>query len=564
MNVQFDKITVANDQSHHLFDNKPLYLKRFLTVLKFHPPGFAPVLDETGAYHIDLNGDAIYQRRYLRTFGFYNERAVVVNGDYWFHIFSTGERVYSESYNWCGNFQDRACVVMDADGYYFHIDLYGKPLYGQKYSYAGDFKDGIAVVQNNEGLCTHIDNEGRYIHNSWFYDLDIFHKGFARARDNKGWHHIDRNGAAVYVERYKMVEPFYNGFARVEDEYGAMLIINESGAVRRTLRDGIQTPLQQLSADLIGYWKTQTIKAAVELKIFDFLPNDEVSLAIKCSLELPVLKRLLRALNELGLIYKENNLLRPTAKGKLLQRDNEISLAAAAMHWAAEPYLTWQNLVDSLKANRQMYSLHNGDTVFEWLDRDKSILQLYQTAMLSYAKHDYKDIAGKVDLSKNKIVIDAGGGQGILLDYILQEHSHLEGILLERAAVIQNIIQSPEKKKHFLPVEFDLFTTWPKSADVIFLARVLHDWDDAQCVMILKRAREALLPNGAIYLVEMLLDENSGNGGMLDLNMLVLTGGMERTKDQFSCLVKIAGLKIVNVTFLSCGNGILKLAPENE
>ena len=563
MKVDFSKITLAHDQSYHLIEAKPLYTKRFLMVLKFHPPGVAAVLDKTGAYHIDLNGDAIYSQRYLRTFGFYNERAAVVDGDAWFHISPTGQRIYSKSYAWCGNFQDGVCVVRDTTGYYFHIDLQGKPLYQQKYAYVGDFKDGLAVIQNKEGLYTHIYFNGIYVHDRWFCDLDIFHKGFARARDYKGWCHIDKNGQSIYLERYKMIEPFYNGFARVEDKYGAMLIINESGTVVRVLKDKKQTPLQHLSADLIGYWKTQTIKAAVELKVFDFLPGDENFLAIKSGLGLAVLKRLLRALYELDLIYKDNDLLKPTEKGKLLQSDNEISLAAAAMHWAAEPYLTWLNLVDALKHNRQMYSQKHGDTVFKWLDRDKNTLQLYHTAMSAYAKHDYQDVANKIDLSKNHVVIDAGGGQGILLNYILQKYNHLEGILLERASVIQHLNQSSEKK-HFSLVDFDLFTKWPKQADAIFLSRVIHDWDDAHSIAILKNAKEALLSHGTVYLVEMLLDENSGNGGMLDLNMLLLTGGMERTKTQFADLVKQAELKIIDTVFLSSGYTILKLVSTSK
>jgi 2-polyprenyl-3-methyl-5-hydroxy-6-metoxy-1,4-benzoquinol methylase len=564
-NIQLDQITIADDQSHHLFNNKPLYSRRFLEVLKFHHPRLAAVLDKTGAYHINLNGVAAYPQHYLRTFGFYDSFAAVIDTDNnWFHISTTGQLIYPEVYSWCGNFQNGACVVRDVFGYYFHIDLNGKPLYKQKYIYVGDFKDGIATVQNNEGLYTHIHTDGNYAHNKWFYDLDIFHKGFARAKDHKGWFHIDRNGLPLYPQRYKMVEPFYNGFARAEDNYGAILIINEQGNIKETLRDALQTPLQQLSADLVGYWKTQTIKAAVELKIFDFIPNDQSSLVAKTGLKSEILTRLLRALQELNLIYNENNLFNLTEKGKLLQSNNETSLATAAIHWATEPYLTWLNLTDALKHNRQMYSQKHGDTLFEWLEQDNSILQCYQTAMMAYAKHDYKEIAYKVDLIKNNIVIDAGGGQGVLLDYILQKNTHLRGILLERAAVVQNLLYLNQKHKSFELVAFDLFTTWPKSADVIFLSRVLHDWDNEQCAVILEKAKEALSPNGVIYLVEMLLDEETSNGGMLDLNMLVLTGGMERTKSQFTNLVNQAGLNIEDIVLLSSGNYILKLVVNNK
>ena len=563
MNNELSKIIIANDQSHHIFEGKPLYMKRFISVLKFHPPGLAAVLDNAGAYHVDVDGEAIYLERYTRTFGFYDERAAVVDGDNWFHIFPTGERVYQDFYSWCGNFQDGVCAVRDFNDYYFHINGDGKRLYKEKYRYAGDFKDGIAVAQNQEGLYFHIYRDGILVHDKYFYDLDIFHKGFARAKDDRGWCHIDLNGRPIYSERYNMIEPFYNGFARVEDEYGAILIINEVGEVVKVLKDKVQTPLQQLSADLVGYWKTQTIKAAVELKIFDLLPAADCFLSEKTGLKLVILRRILRALVELDLIYQENDLFYPTEKGKLLRSDHDLSLATAASHWATEHYLAWMKLTDSLKQESGMYADKNGSELFDWLDQDKDILQRYQTAMSSYAKHDYKSVADKIDLSRNKIVIDAGGGQGALLDYILEKYKHLEGVLLERNAVVNDIIASQEKKS-FCPVSFDLFTKWPRSSDVVFLSRVLHDWNDVQSVKILKRAREALLPNGTIYLIEMLLDDSSGNGGMLDLNMLVIAGGSERTKEQFADLAKRASLKIDDVMFLDGGNYILKLVNRDE
>ena len=169
MKLEFDRVTIASDETHHLLDNKPLYSKRFLNVLSFHPPGIAAVLDETGAYHIGLDGNPIYDCRYTHTFGFYNNRAAVAKNNDWFHILSTGKHLYKESYSWCGNFQNGACTVRNHLGYYFHIDLNGNPLYSQKYTYAGDFRDSIAVIQNEDGFYTHIYHSGKYVHNKWFH-----------------------------------------------------------------------------------------------------------------------------------------------------------------------------------------------------------------------------------------------------------------------------------------------------------------------------------------------------------------------------------------------------------
>ena len=83
--------------------------KRFQNVLKYHEPGFAPVLDEEGAYHIDLSGIASYQHRFIRTFGFYQNRAAVETSEGWGHILPNGDFLYPEKYEWCGNFQEGFC-----------------------------------------------------------------------------------------------------------------------------------------------------------------------------------------------------------------------------------------------------------------------------------------------------------------------------------------------------------------------------------------------------------------------------------------------------------------------
>jgi hypothetical protein len=206
-----------------------LLTKRFIEVLKFHAPGLAPVKDETGAYHIDNNGNHLYSERYSRTFGFYCNRAAVVQEQQWFHINEKGERAYPRNYAWTGNFQENLCTVRNFSGNYFHIDLHGNRIYAENYLYAGDFKDGIACVKLQSGFFKHIDTKGNPINNKEFLDLGVFHKNFATAKDKDGWFHIDKGGIAVYSERYLAIEPFYNGFALVTQFDGSKVIINERG-----------------------------------------------------------------------------------------------------------------------------------------------------------------------------------------------------------------------------------------------------------------------------------------------------------------------------------------------
>jgi hypothetical protein len=222
-------IKVSLDNTHFIFDGKRIFEKEFLEVLKFHSPGLAPVIDQSGAYHIGMNGEAIYSERYTRTFGFYCNRATVVENEEWFHVNELGKRVYSQSFKWTGNYQENFCAVRDSNNNYFHIDLNGQKLYLESYIYAGDFKDGIACIKTANGFFRHIDANGNYQNEHSFLDLGIFHKNFATAKDKDGWHHINKKGKAIYNQRYLAIEPFYNGFALVTQFDNQKIIIDENG-----------------------------------------------------------------------------------------------------------------------------------------------------------------------------------------------------------------------------------------------------------------------------------------------------------------------------------------------
>jgi hypothetical protein len=232
--MNWQQITVSPDNTHFLFEGKPIFNKHFIEVLKFHALGLAPVKDETGAYHIDSNGNSLYPERYARTFGFYCNCATVIQGQNWFHINEKGERTYPQNYAWAGNYQENLCAVRDFENNYFHIDLNGNRIYPENYLYVGDFKDGIACVKLSKfqklgKFCKHIDTNGNYINDKEFLDLGVFHKKFATAKDKDGWFHIDKNGNEIYRERYLEIEPFYNGFALVTQYDNMKIIINEQG-----------------------------------------------------------------------------------------------------------------------------------------------------------------------------------------------------------------------------------------------------------------------------------------------------------------------------------------------
>lgn len=174
--MSWRRAQVAADGHHHTLDGVPLYADRFDAVLAFHEPGLAPVLRGTSAWHIDGNGRAAYQRRFLRTFGFYEGLAAVRDVDGWHHVLPDGGDAYAARFDWCGNFQGERCPVRTTSGQYHHIRHSGEPAYAARWSYAGDYREGSAVIQNADGVSTHVDLAGHPLHDRWFRDLDVFHK----------------------------------------------------------------------------------------------------------------------------------------------------------------------------------------------------------------------------------------------------------------------------------------------------------------------------------------------------------------------------------------------------
>jgi len=116
---QIEDINISFDETYHLHNGKPLYKKRFRKVMSFHPPGVAAVEDDSGAYHINLKGEAIYPQRYRKTYGFYENIATVVDDEGYFHIDTAGKPIHDRRFDWAGNFQEKRCVIRDFDGYIF-------------------------------------------------------------------------------------------------------------------------------------------------------------------------------------------------------------------------------------------------------------------------------------------------------------------------------------------------------------------------------------------------------------------------------------------------------------
>ena len=538
--MSWRNLQVSSCGTHHLDDHgRPAYVERFDEVLKFHAPGLAPVLRSGRAWHVRSDGSAAYDRRFIRTFGYYEGLAAVVAADGWHHVTADGIDAYARRFAWCGNFQQGRCTVRDGGGAYFHITASGDDAYPARWRYAGDYRDGVAVVQAHDGHSTHVRLDGSLLHERWFVDLDVFHKGFARARDEAGWMHVDLQGRPAYARRFHAVEPFYNGQARVERFDGGLEVIDEAGAALVELRPARRSEFASLSGDMVGFWRTQTIGAAVELGVIEALPATEEDVAYRCGLSADGARRLLRALGELNVAARQGEHWTLTAKGELLRADHALTLADAAVEYAGPFTAMWTRLPEALRSD----TAWTGPDVFGDVARDEVRCVGHHRMLRSYARHDYAEVCRALELRGDERVIDAGGGLGVLAHLIAEAHPSAEVTILERPEVVA--MAAPESMVHWR--SGSLFEPWEVAADSVVLSRVLHDWDDAMALRILHHARAALPRGGRLYVVEMLVPDEGVAGALCDLHLLMATGGRERSADHFGRLLAASGFELAVV-----------------
>jgi hypothetical protein len=537
--MSWQQAIVSTDGTHHEIDGQPIYEQKYDEVLKFHAPGLAPVRIADEAWHIDINGLAAYPQRFRRAFGYYSGLAAVMTDKGWCHIHTNGSCLYPQRYAWCGNFQEGFCVVRQSDGLYFHITDQGNAAYDARWNYAGDYRDGICVIQNATGRSSHMDASGFLVHGYWFLDLDVFHKGFARARDGEGWMHITVRGTPAYGRRFANVEPFYNGQARVERFDGGLEVISEMGETLVELRPAMRNEFAELSSDMVGFWRTQTIYAAVETGLFEALPASVEELATACELIPDRVLRLLRALAELKLVVKEGAQWQVTSRGAYLTSKHPLTLADAAIEYGRDLADMWNGLPQALR--------HEGNwtrpDIFSQIARNPARVDSHHRMLRSYARNDYAEVPAALALSGDEHIVDAGGGMGVLASMLLEYYPRIKVTLFERPEVIAHMTENMLAGE-LSTLAGDIFESWVVIADAVVMSRVLHDWDDDAALIILKRARAALSLNNRLFLVEMVMSEVGEAGSLCDLHLLMATGGRERTRTEYARLMEQAGFRL--------------------
>ncbi|MBA7575074.1 Phenazine-1-carboxylate N-methyltransferase [subsurface metagenome] len=388
----------------------------------------------------------------------------------------------------------------------------------------------------------------------------MFHKGFAIAKDDYGAYHINKAGEPLYNQRYKWVEPFYNGFAFVCDFFDQKFIINEDGKKIQTVVDEnsilIKNSLRKnLMSKLVGHWNTQILYSIVKLEVLEAIkkgyntfkklneylgiPNTSLDMVIK-------LLKLWNFITEFNGLFKVNYI------GDLLTEDHPRSLKYATLMWGDEHYIVMSRLFEALKSYEPQFKNIYDLDVFQYFEKNKEKGAIFHKAMKEYGE-DYDDLLLLHDFNGTKIIMDVGGGSGHLLEKILIKNNHIkEAFLFDLPMIIENTQTSIKNEKIKSKIKFisgDFLNKIPIKVDTIVMSRVLHDWDDSKVLEILKNINLSLKENGTLLLFEIIVPEDSNYdvGITLNFNLLVCTGGKERTLKELQELLNKVNFEISQI-----------------
>ena len=338
-----------------------------------------------------------------------------------------------------------------------------------------------------------------------------------------------------------------------------------------TRKADTEDPSEKLLHLLAGKWLAAAVSAAASLGLADVLfetPLTLEDLADRISSQPDALCRLMRVLQGEGLIIlNSQNQYEVTETGALL-RSNEFRELAL---FVGSPFSwdPWSALADSVRTGESAFSKHHGLPLFEYLDHHHEQANLYHQAIDGFSKREARAVAEAYDFSSARRVADIGGGQGRLLIEILSRWEHLTGVLFERPTAAERAAVSFANAGITERCDIqvgDFFKELPRNADVCVLMHIVHSWDDATAIDLLRRCAQVVGSDGTVLIVEGVLvpDARRDLTNLLDLEMLVLCGpGHERRKPEMRRLISAAGLRLENAAPLAGGVRLLVAKPRS-
>lgn len=318
-----------------------------------------------------------------------------------------------------------------------------------------------------------------------------------------------------------------------------------------------EDPRDRMMRMITGYWVTQVVHGAARFALAEHLhagPKTSAEIAAASDMHPEAAFRFLRACASLGLVaYDGRSAFSTTPLLDILRKDNPRSLRGMALaqpapgHW-----LPWGRFADVLKTGENQTKAALGAELFDYFAQTPGEAEDFTEAMRGLTASVSQEVVRVLDMTGVGCAVDIGGASGALLFPLMQANPALRGVVFD----LPNIVPSAEKAaaeaglaERVTTVGGDFFASVPPG-DLYLLKYILHDWDDDSCVSILRNCRRAMNPGGRVAVIELVLGEigEPGPAPLMDLNMLALLRGRERTLPEYRRLFEAAGFNAVKVT----------------
>ncbi len=328
---------------------------------------------------------------------------------------------------------------------------------------------------------------------------------------------------------------------------------------------------EQILQIIMNFWSSRAVYIFAKLGIPDLLksgPKTVEELAADTKMHAPSLYRVLRALASIGFVSA-------TADGRFGQTPlSEILVtdAPGSLRWftiselGQEHYPAWGNLMHSVKTGEIAFDNFFAADVWKYFEQNPEDAAVFNNSMSGITAATNEEILAVYDFSPFGTVVDVGGGHGGLITSILKTNPKLKGILLDAPQVIEGArpkIEAAGLADRCEIVAGDFFKAVPAGGDAYVMKWIIHDWDDDRAITILKNCRDQMSPDARVIIVDCVVPENNEPdfSKFFDLNMMVMTGGKERTEKEFAQLLNAAGFKLRRVIPTKVGTSIVEGEP---
>lgn len=329
-------------------------------------------------------------------------------------------------------------------------------------------------------------------------------------------------------------------------------------------------PREVLLRMINGYQVSQALHVAAMLGIADLLeagPKSLDELATATGTHAPTLSRLLAALASVGVFAETDGHVALTPLAECLRTDSPDSVRAWAMNIGVEHHWTsWGHLLGSVRTGEPSFPQLYGTTVWDYRSGRPEENSIFNAAMTALSMGTNEAVVQSYDFSGVDVLVDVGGGEGALLAAILAANPGLRGILFDQPHVVAlsaDMLERAGVDERCQVVTGSFFEPLPAGADAYLLKSIVHDWDDATAIAILRRCREAIVDTGKLLVVERVIRpaNESDPARFSDLNMLVMLGGRERTAEDFGGIYAEAGFRLAGVIPTGSAFSIIEGAP---